>query len=64
MLNVYHVIMNLRNKNKMAQSNYTIDVKIWDEWEIDTFSSNGYLCYILVEIAGKLQLMEKYLNEL
>jgi len=48
----------------MAEENYTIEVKIWDEWEIDTFSIKGYLCYILIEVATKLYLMEKYLNEL
>jgi hypothetical protein len=48
----------------MAQNNFTIDIKIWDEWEIDTYSSKGYLCYALIEIADKLILMERYLDEL
>jgi len=47
----------------MAQNNFTIDVHIWDSWEIDTYS-NGYLCYVLIEIGNKLQLMERYLDEL
>ncbi len=46
----------------MAQNNFTIDIKIWDSWEIDTYSIKGYLCYILMEVAGKLQLMERYLD--
>jgi len=49
----------------MAQNNYTITIKIWDEWEIDTYSPMGYLCYGLIEIIGyKLFLMERYLNDL
>ncbi len=47
----------------MPQDNFTIKIKIWDEWEIDTYSSKGYLCYVLVEIANKLYLMERYLND-
>jgi len=47
----------------MAQNNFTIEVKIWDEWVIDTYSSKGYLCYALMEIGNKLYLMEKYLND-
>jgi len=63
MPNVLIVIMNLRNENRMAQNNFTIEIKIWDSWEIDTFSLKGYLCYILIEIGNKLQLMERYLND-
>jgi hypothetical protein len=48
----------------MAQNNFTITVKIWDKWEIDTYSSNGYRLYAIVEIGNKLYLMERYLNEL
>jgi hypothetical protein len=47
----------------MAQNKFTIELKILDEWEIDTYSSKGYLCYMLVEINNKLYLWEKYLNE-
>ena len=47
----------------MAQNEFTIKIKIWDSWEIDTYSSKGYLSYILIEIGNKLQLMEKYLND-
>jgi len=50
-------------KRKMAQNNYTIEVKIWDEWVIDTYSPKGYLCYVLMEVGNKLYLMEKYLND-
>ena len=48
----------------MAQSNFTIELKIWDEWHIDTYSAKGYLVYMLIEIGDKLQLMERYLDEL
>jgi hypothetical protein len=48
----------------MAQNNFTIEIKLWDEWEIDTFSFKGYLMYALVEIANKLYLMERYLDEI
>lgn len=48
----------------MSQNNFTVEIKIWDSWELDTYSPKGYLCYMLVEIIGyKLYLMEKYLNE-
>jgi hypothetical protein len=47
----------------MAQNNYTVEIKIWDSWEIDTYSIKGYLYYVLIEIGNKFQLMERYLNE-
>jgi hypothetical protein len=48
----------------MPQSDFTIEVKIWDEWSIDTYSPKGYLCYALVEIGNKLQLLERYLDDI
>jgi hypothetical protein len=48
----------------MAQNNFTIEIKIWDEWEIDTYSSKGEIEYVLAEIGNKLYLMERFLNEL
>jgi len=48
----------------MAQNNFTIEIKIWDEWEIDTYTMNGYRFYSIIEIGNKLYFMERYLNEL
>jgi len=48
----------------MAQNNYYIDVKVWESWQLDSYSIKGYLNYILIEIAEKLYLSEKYLNDL
>jgi hypothetical protein len=48
----------------MAQSNFSITIKILDEWTIDSYSIRGYLIYMLVEIADKLYLLEKYLNDI
>jgi hypothetical protein len=48
----------------MAQNNFTIKVKIWDKWEIDTYTMNGYRFYAIIEIGNKLYLMERLLDEL
>jgi hypothetical protein len=48
----------------MAQNNYTIEIKIWDSWEVDTYTMNGYRFYSIIEIGNKLYFMERYLNEL
>ena len=49
---------------KMAQDNFTLEIKIWDLWDIDTYSIQGYIRYGLIEIGNKLYLMEKNLDEL
>jgi len=43
----------------MAQNNYTIEVKIWDSWEKDTYTINEYIFYTIMEIGNKLYLMQK-----
>lgn len=47
----------------MAQNEFTMDIKIWDSWEVDTYSHLGYMEYMLVEIGIKLYLWEKPLND-
>ena len=41
----------------------TIEVIIWDSWEEDTYTSEGYKCFILIEIANKLCLWERKIDE-
>jgi len=43
----------------MAQNNYTIEAKIWDSWEKDTYTINGYIFYAIMEIGNKLYFMER-----
>ena len=43
----------------MAQDNITITIKIWDSWEKDTYTINGYVFYSIIEIGNRLYLMEE-----
>jgi len=43
--------------------NYSIEVRILDSWEEDTYTSEGYRCFYLILIAGTLYLCERKINE-
>ena len=45
------------------KNNFTITVKILDSWEEDTYTLKGYKIYMIIEIAGKVYLLERYINE-
>lgn len=42
---------------------FTIEVIIWDSWEIDTYTQKGYTVYTLIQINDTLKLIERNLNE-
>jgi hypothetical protein len=45
----------------MAQNNFTIEIKILDEWDIMN-NKWEYICYVLCDVSGRLYLFEKNLN--
>jgi len=47
----------------MASNNFNVEIKIWTEWEEDTYTINGYRFYAIVEIGNRLYFMEKYLDD-
>ena len=44
-------------------TNPTIEIIIWDSWEEDTYTSEGYRTYVLIQINNELSLKEGFINE-
>jgi hypothetical protein len=42
----------------------TIEIKILDYWMEDTYTLKGYKVYCLVNICGRLELLERYIGEI
>jgi len=57
------MVIDFSRKIKYMNKNPTIEIKILDTWEEDTYTMKGYKSYMLVEIAGKIQLWERYIDE-
>ena len=43
--------------------NYSIEVRILDSWEEDSYTLEGYKCFSLLLIANKLYLCERGMYE-